>query len=281
MKKSTVMSFMILLLLVIPNLVMAGSKGPWEIKLPFKNAVIDYTHSGMAKGSETLYIRDHGRETARYLKITTTMMGMTNVDETIEIQNPEWIYRFDMTEKTGVKMVNPQKYFKEEYEKLSAAEKKEVDKNSKTMGMSFASGMGGELEENVTEILGYSCDRTEIMGSTVYSIHRSGIPLKTESNMMGMQMKVEATAIKKGKAKKKHFQFPEGIEPVADPQADAMSRHMAKQTIDMLKDPEAAKGQHSPMTPPPSPGQQTDPGAAGGQQEMEQAMKMLKEMFGK
>ncbi len=282
MRKNKVMGIVLLVLFIIPVFAMAGKKDPWDVKLPFKNAVIGYTHSGMAKGSETLYVRDYGHETARYLKTTTSMMGMTNVDDTIVIQNPDWIYRFDMTQKTGSKMVNPQKYMKEEYEKLSAADKKKVDENSKEMGMSFASGMGGNIEKNVTEILGYSCDKVEIMGNTVYSIHGAGIPLRTESNIMGMKMKIEATSINKGKAKKQHFQFPEGIEPIADPQADAMSRKMAKRTIEMLKDPEAMQSQQgSPMMQRPSSGQ-ADPGTAEGQPaDMEQAMNMLKNMFGK
>ncbi len=281
MKRNQYVFVMLFTLLVFPALAMAGSKGPWDTKLPFKNAVIDYTHTGMAEGSETLYIRDYGRETARYLKTTTSIMGMTNVDETVEIQDPDWLYRFDIKEKSGTKITNPRKYFQEEYEKLTKAEKKQVEKNSKTMGMSFMGGSGGELEENAAKILGYSCDRINVMGSTVYSIHGAGLPLKTESNMMGMQTKMEATAIKKGAAKKKYFQFPDGIVPVADPQADAMARQMAKQTIDMLKDPEGAKRKGaSPMMPPPPP-EQTGGGSPDDQPDMEQAMKMLKGLLGK
>ncbi len=284
MRKNELIGMVLLCILVLPGLVAAEKKGPWEVKLPFKNAAIEYTHTGMAQGTETLYVRDHGQETARYLKTTTKMMGMTNVEETIEIQEPDWVYTFDMVQKTGVKMANPQKYFMEEYEKLSPADKRKVDENSKAMGKSFAGGMGGEVEENVSKLLGYSCDRVEVMGVKVYSIHGTGLPLKTESNMMGMSMTVEATAVNKGAAKKKYFKFPEGIEPVFDSQSDAMARQIAKQTIEMLKDPEAAKAQQgSPMMRPSSSGQQNS-GATGNQpsnEEMEQAMKMFKEMFGK
>ncbi len=274
MSKKFLFVFMVLLLL--PLNVFAGEKSPWEAKLPFKSATINYTISGMENGSEVVYVRDHGREVATYHTTKTTMMGMTMVNETVDIDNPDWLYQFDLTERTGTKSVNPEKYMIEEYNKLSKADQKLVVKNAEKLGVSMAEGFGGAIQPNAKKILGYNCDRAEMMGTVAYSIHGSGIPLLVESNMMGMVMKIEATSIDKGKVADKFFQFPEGIEARFDPDSDALAREMAKQTIAGLKDPESIgkqgglpmmQGQQQQMTPEE-------------QEQMQQAMDMLKGMFG-
>ncbi len=37
---------------------------PWDTKLPFKNAIIDYKVSGTLNGEKTIYVKDYGRTTA-------------------------------------------------------------------------------------------------------------------------------------------------------------------------------------------------------------------------
>lgn len=262
----------------LPVSVFAGNKSPWETKLPFKAARIQYTISGMENGTEVTYIRDYGKEVASYHTAQTSMMGMVMVNKTVDITTPDWIYSFDLTNKTGTQQVNPEKYMIEEYQKLSKAEQKQVRENGEKMGVSVAEGFGGNVQQNAEKILGYSCDRVEMMGTIVYSIHGTGIPLRMESNMMGMNMKMEATSVDVGKVEDKFFQLPEGIEPTLDPQSDAIARSMAKETIEMLKDPKGAeKMQKKSMEE----GMQSDQQMTPEQQEqMEQAMEMLKGMFG-
>ncbi|MEN8200222.1 MAG: hypothetical protein ABFR63_09145 [Thermodesulfobacteriota bacterium] len=263
-------------LLLLPISVLASDKSPWDVKLPFKSATIHYSISGMEKGSEVLYIRDYGRESATYHTTKTSMMGMSLVNETVEIVTPDWIYQFDLSENTGTKAVNPEKYMIEEYNKLSREEQKRVAENGKNMGVSVAEGLGGKVQQNVKKILGYSCDRAEMMGTVAHTIHGSGVPLLMETNMMGMKMTIEATSVDEGKVDDKFFQFPAGIEPVLDPQSDAMARELARQTVSTLKDPEGG-GQNMKM--PATQGQ--DPQMSPeDQKQMEQAMEMLKGMFG-
>lgn len=264
---------LIMMVLLLPSIAFAGGDSPWEIKLPFKKATITYSLGGMQEGTETLYIRDYGKETATYTETTTKMLGMVMKTQEIEIMTPDFIYSFDLTEQSGVKSVNPEKYMIEEYNKLSKAEKKQVKKNSETMGVSMTEGLGGEIEKNVTKILGYKCDKMTVMGSTVYMIHDTQVPLKTEVNMMGMKMEIVATDVKEGKVDGAKFKHPEGIDLVTDNQADAAARTMAKQTMDMLKDPEGVK-QGSMQT------QQQQQLSPEEQKEVEQAMEALKGIFG-
>lgn len=270
--------FGLVLLLLLPVSVFAGNDSPWETKLPFKNATIQYTISGMENGTEVTYVRDYGREVASYHITKTSMMGMVMVNETVDIMTPDWVYSFDLTNHTGMQQVNPEKYMIEEYHRLSNAEQKQVHENGKKMGVSVAEGLGGEVQQNVEKILGYSCDRAEMMGTVAYSIHGTDIPLRVESNMMGMSMKIEATSVDEGKVADKFFRLPEGIEPKLDPQSDAIARSMAKETIAMLKDPRGAKKMKAEaMDERMKANEQMSPEQ---QEQMEQAMEMLKGMFG-
>jgi hypothetical protein len=274
----------VMVVLFLPILAAAGDDNPWERKLPFESATIHYTLSGNETGTEILYIREYGKEKATYHKATNTMMGRTIQNDTINILTPDWIYTFDLLKKTGKKNVNPQKYMIEEYNKLSSAEKSQVMKNVQETGVTMTKGMGGKIEKNAEKILGYDCDRATVMGSTVSSIHETGIPLKTDTNMMGISMKKEATEVKKGSADAKFFQFPAGITPQADPEGEAMSRSMAQQTVAMLKDPEGTKKtmEMNPMLKQrgKKSGQQDDAPEVSDE-EMEQAMKAMKGMQNK
>jgi hypothetical protein len=139
--------------------------------------------------------------------------------------------------------------------------------------MGMMTGMGGTVEENVTELLGYSCDRVSVMGTTVYSIHESQIPLKSEANIMGMQMNIVATSVDKGKVDEKYFAHPAGLEAEYDQEADDMAREMAQQTIEWLKDPEAGN------TPPQMGGAALEERMQHVPQEDQEMMKQAEEMM--
>ena len=268
----------IIAVLLLPFAAVASENNPWERKLPFEKATIQYTLSGTENGTEALYIRDYGKESATYHKGVNTMMGKSMQIDTINILNPDWMYTFDLVKKTGKKSVNPQKYMIEEYNKLSSAEKDQVMKNAKEMGVNVTSGMGGKLEINAEKILGYDCDRATVMGSTVYSIHETGIPLKIDTKIMGISMQKAATEVKKGSADAKYFELPAGITPQVDPEGDAMARSMAQQTMTMLKDPEGAKkmGQMNPMLRQKAGKNNAQDGSSEvSDEELEQAMKAM------
>lgn len=266
--------FPLMMLFLISGQAVGEEKNPWEWKLPFKSAIIEYTLSGVETGVEILYIRNYGKETAKYHKTTVTMMGMSMVNETIEITDPDWVYTFKLREKTGIKAANPQRYLIEEYNKLSRAEKRQVLTNSEDFGTS----MGGDIEKNVVKILEFDCDMMTAMGVTIYNIHDTGIPLKTESNIMGVTILVEATKIDDGPVADKYFKHPQEIDPVLDLDSEGMARSMAKQTMEMLKDPEAAKKAAGSIPAYHGSGQQEM--TPEEQEQMEKAMEALKEIFG-
>ncbi|MBE0583670.1 MAG: hypothetical protein IH612_07865 [Desulfofustis sp.] len=275
MKKGYGRGFLLaMVLLLLPS---GAFTNPWEMKLPFAEATITYELSGMETGEEVLYIKDHGKRTAQYRTASTSMFGMTMKNRTVEITDPDWVYSFDLQEQTGTKSINPQKLMVEEFNKLSGEERKKVEQNAETMGTSMMQGMQGTVEPKVQDILGYPCDKVTMMGVTVYSIHGSSIPLLTDSNMMGIAMKSTATSISEGPVAEEHFQFPAGIDPQPDAEADRMAQIMAEQTIAMLKDPESFKKENKSLLRPRDQGDISPE----DQQKMEEAMNALKGLFGK
>jgi len=252
-----------------------GMENPWEMKLPFEKATITYSLGGVQNGMQTLYIRAYGEETASYTQAETKVLGMSVTSEEAEFVTPEWIYSYNITERTGIKSVNPQKYLIEEFNGLSQEEKELVAQNAQDIGGNLTEGFGGKLEREVDTILGYPADRMNVMGTTVYTIHDTNIPLKTEVNMMGMKMSIVATELKEGVAQAKYFKHPEGIDAVLDQESEQTARAVAKQTINMLKDPEGFTPATTPMMIP-----QLQSLSPEERKEMEQAMEALKNMFG-
>lgn len=256
MKRLFLLCFLVILW-ALPAMVFAEDASPWEKKLPFKSATIHYALSGMEEGEEILYIRDYGKERATYHEAVSTMKGLTSKSSTIELQTPDFIYSYDLQEREGVKTSNPQKYMIEEYARLTSAEKKKVTENAQKMGTAYAEamadGMGGggmavKIQHNAAEILGYSCDKVEVMGGVTYLLHDSDICLKSEMNVLGMKMEMVATSVQEEKVDDKFFQHPEGIIAEMDAEAETMVREMASQVVAMLKDPDnSPKGEAQPM----------------------------------
>ncbi len=261
---------------------------PWKLKLPFQQATINYTITGSEKGSETLYISDHGKRRAKYHDTTMSILGMSTSTKTVEIIDQDWVYHYDLTEGTGTKTVNPAKTFQLEYDKLTPAEQKNARKNSQELGASMMSGMGGETRENGSKILGYSCDVTTLGGmTTVHIIHGTDIPLRSEMSMMGMNSLAEATKIDtKAAVTQDHFIAPAGITAVHDIKAEAMVTGMIQKMMGELKQPDGAeriKKNPTGMMPTGTRGQAPAPSDKTQETapDMEKGMKMLEGLFKK
>lgn len=256
---------------------LAGGSDLLRMNLPFEKATIQYAISGVEEGYEILYIRDFGQKTAKYRSSTMRAMGIEKITETVEFVDPDWIYTFDLQRQTGTKTANPKKFMHDEFNKLDDHEKQKLLENNGHLNFGpMLGGMSEALAENVTTILGYSCDKAQFVGAEIYSIHGTTIPLRTEADIMGMRMLVEAVKIEKDLAPLPFFEHPQGIAPSYDPKADYMARSLAKETIAMLKDPEAAQKTAMPEEIADASQQLPDPAE---QQEMEEAIEILKKIF--
>ncbi len=147
--------------------------------------------------------------------------------------------------------------------------------------MNTVNGMEGETTKNDTKILGYMCDKTSMMGVTVYTISGTPVPLKLESDMMGMKMTETATRVKKGNVSSSKFDIPSGINIQHDVQADQMAKMQAKNIIQSLLSVEMpampmGQGQYGDERPE----RNQDEGQESMSPEQMEQMKQMMQMFG-
>ena len=226
-----------------PAVSMAGDN-PFIIKkLPFRTAEIHYSMEGSTRGTAVEYW--DGQKHARHSDTRFSgFMGMgASSSKTIEIYTPEKLINVDMSKQTARATGNPVTYMAEEYEKLSSAEKKLVNKNAKNLGMSFmqmfqqSGGSGMEISEG--EFKGKKVMITKMMGMTTYTWKDTPIVLKSYGSIMGISNKTVATKIKTNvRIDPKVFEVPAGIKVVYDHEADRHMRMMAKRMIEWLNDPD-------------------------------------------
>ncbi len=292
-KKSFVLSSIVIFVLAfcIASATAADKASPWDVKLPFKSAVIEYKISGMENGSQTTYIKDYGKYRADYRTTSMTVMGMTNSVKNIQITTPDWIYSIDLTAGTGTKSVNPVKYMKEEYEKLSDSDRKKVIKNAEKMGTSMMNGMQGKVQKNAAEFLGRKCDVMTMPGMKLYMLAGTDIVLKSETNMMGMNSITEAVKFTETSVPDDKFEPPAGIQIEYDRESEQFARQTAHNMIKSLVEGKPMEMQgmvQPPRTAPegmPRPPAATGNPAPAGQgqgapPDMNELMKQLKGLTG-
>jgi len=207
---------------------------PWDQKLPFKSAMIEYKLSGTMTGEKIIYVKDHGRTTAEYNNTAVKMFGMLQEQKEIIITTPDWEYTIDPMEKTGTKQANFNKYLIQEFNGLSKSEQKKVVKNIEKMGVATVNGMEGSIQKKALKILGYTCDKVTISGISSYTITGTDLPLKITGNMMGIKINQVATGVTKEDVPSARFKLPAEIEFEHDVQADQMMQEQAKNIIGSL-----------------------------------------------
>lgn len=265
---------------------------PWQVKLPFKEATIQYELKGAEQGTEVLYLKDHGKLRAKHHQATATVMGQSTRTDTIELIDPDWVTIYNMADKTGSRFTNPSKLYMAEYTKLTGAEKANFEKNAKQMGAAMMGQMGGSVKPCSEKMMGHDCDVTTIGGmSTIYLLRGSDIPLRSEVSIMGMKNSVNATRIDTTSAvPESAFTPPAGIAVKTDHETEATMAQSVRQMMDTLKRPdgvESLKKQAGGLIPPGV----MPPGAAGDglglskeeqaqmEQEMKKGMEKLKQMM--
>ena len=267
-------------------------------KIPFKSAIIDYKMSGSSNGAAKLYLKGDLR--AKHTDAVTKVFGMTNKEKKIDITKTRTVIHVDLIKKEATETGNPMYYMAQEYDKLNPAEQKTVRKNAEHMGASIASGLtgGGKPEVKKGTYKGKPVDIVTVMGFTSYSWTKAAIPLKVTGSIMGVSINEEATNIKTNVSMPGNaFKVPGGIKVRFDKQADQKMREMARNWIDMLKDPEfgkngqagAAGGLGALFNPSAaknrdaesqSEAETSDQGGDDADETLKQGMKMLKGIFG-
>jgi hypothetical protein len=265
----------------------SAADNPFKPKAPFKSAIVQYQYQGSEKGHSTVYYQ--GQTMAEHKETKTTLWGMDQGQQnTIAITKPREIIRVDLRKRTASASGNQMAYMAQEYEKLSAEEKARVRKNAEKMGRSMLTlFQGGQAQIQEGSLMGKPVNIVSVLGLTSYVWKDKGVLLKQEGSLMGMKLDTVATKIEEAApVPDGKMRVPDGIKVVFDQQADQKQRQMAKQMMDLLKDPQF--GQKSgAMAMQPAGGQQagaaqeTEPSAqAQGKDPVKEGMNLLKKTLG-
>lgn len=146
-----------------------------QIRYHIKSGIIEYDVSGASTGTETVYFDDYGIKEAKYSNQEINMMGIQQKTNQIIISNSEYIFTLNVDTKTGTKMKNPLPGFLPD------------DKNLEELGKEIMTNMGGKIVGSET-LLGKTCDIWEVEQLSAKIWVWNTIPLKTEVNMMGMNI---------------------------------------------------------------------------------------------
>ena len=224
-------------------------ENPWDMKLPFKSAMVEYELTGTMTGDKTIYVKDYGKTRAEYNNTTMKMMGMTQQQKEVIITTPDWEYTIDLMENTGTKQANLNKFMTQEFNKLSKSDQKKVVENAEKLGIATVDGMEGSVEKNASKILGYTCDKVSMTGVVSYTITGTDLPLKTTGDIMGMKINQVATKVVKGDVPSFKFTLPTNIEFEHDVQTDLMMEEEAKTIIQSLLEGKVVATHTNPSVP--------------------------------
>ena len=166
----------------------------------FKSGKVIYTSTGSMTGNETMYFDNYGMLELKETKATLEMMGIKQVTDTKTIMNGKWVYTIDNNSGEANKVENP----------LYSMFPKGTDLEK--VGEEMMKNMGGKKIGTET-LLGKDCDIWEIKKLMSKVWVWKSIPIKSEVNMMGMNITQLATSVEVNiNVSANKFKIPEGVE---------------------------------------------------------------------
>ena len=190
------MKKLIFILLVVSVTISAQDFKRYE----FKSGKVTYQTTGSMQGTETMYFDNYGMLEVKNTKATLEMMGIKQVTDTKVIMDGKWIYTLDNNSGDANKMENPL------YSMFPDGG--DLEK----VGEEMMTNMGGKKIGTET-LLGKKCDIWEIKKLMSKIWVWKSIPIKSEINMMGMNITSIAISVEVDiPVSPNEFKIPEGVE---------------------------------------------------------------------
>jgi hypothetical protein len=165
----------------------------------FKSGKIVYESTGAMTGTSTTYFDNYGMLEAKKSNLTIDMMGVKQEHNSLEIMKDRWVYSVNLKTNTATKIENPM------YQLFpNGVEGEEV-------AIAMMKKMGGKKIGTET-VSGKNCDIWDVpkMMSKIW-VWKT-IPIKTETNVMGMQITQTATSVETDiPISQDKFNIPKGI----------------------------------------------------------------------
>ncbi len=150
-----------------------------------KSGIVKYEISGMQNGTAEMYFDDFGMKEATYEKAVIEMYGIKQQSESVNYLQGYWQYNIDKLTNSATKTKNTI---------LESIVENSEDGDLVVIGKEMFISMGGKLigEEDV---IGKLCEIWELesLGTKVWVWEN--IPLRTETNMMGISIIRIATSV--------------------------------------------------------------------------------------
>jgi hypothetical protein len=197
----------ILIILAITIATLTANAQATQTIYQIKSGYVKYELKGNAVGTKELWWDDYGAKTRTETQSTSTtkMFGMTSETKTnsVEIKNGTVLWSIDLNSMTGQES-NMEGYLDySAFDEMTEAEKEEY-------AQAMLDSLGGEKLPSEM-FLGCMCDVITIWGSKIWTC--KNVPLKSETNVMGLTNYETATDFKKNiPVPSSKFEKPEGVE---------------------------------------------------------------------
>ncbi len=171
----------LLILLFLPLLLLA--ENPFEKKLPFEEAIIEYSLGGSQKGVETLYIKDFGRKRVLYKKVTTKIIAKSQ--EKFIITTPKWIYTKNQKTNIAYRVPNLNYLLYIRFKELNKKEQQKVLKNLKIIKYLPIQSSQFKIEKNYTVVNNIPCNLLIQKSNKECYSYDGALLLKSEIRFLG------------------------------------------------------------------------------------------------
>lgn len=163
------------------------SSGQEVHRYKIRSGIVEYKLSGVQTGTEKIYFDRWGMREAKYSNSETRMMNVSIKKNILTLLDGEWTYSVDLDANTGTKMPTPL------LGDLIARAKSE-GKDLTDVGTEILARSGAKKTGEAT-LLGKRCEIWETQSLKIKAWIWQGLTLKTEANMMGKTILIEATGL--------------------------------------------------------------------------------------
>lgn len=162
-------------------------KNGWK-RYQEEKAIIKYEYKGSISGTETIYFDSWGWREGKFSDKTISMFGMQTKENKMDVVDGEIQTGIDLNTNTGTRAINTY---------MAGLREGNSSKDLTDIGVEMLEAMGGKKTGTQTW-LGRTCDVYEIESMQTTTLVWQGISMRTETNMMGMNIIIEATSIDLG-----------------------------------------------------------------------------------
>lgn len=196
-----------------------------------KSGYVKYQLSGQNTGTDELYWDEFGQKEARYSDMTVNIMGFRQTVKNVTIIDGDWSYSLDPNGRDATRVNH-----KEMMQKMTDNPRQTLSYSEDTLKSLGAQKIGKD------KILGKTTILWEIPKFGMKVWEYNGIPLKSEANMMGFQMNMDAVEFKENiKIDQAKLQLPPNLNIKDEVMTDedyAQSQEALKKMHELQNDPE-------------------------------------------